>query len=85
VEYSINLADNIDAYGNVDENDFALGYAGDWHYFKAGAYSQCNGGTANPFWGTACGGTGVWETDKQNGDYSQVTFSRLELSKATAN
>ena len=85
VEYSINLADNIDAYGNVDENDFALGYAGDWHYFKAGAYSQCNGGTTNPFWGTACGGTGVWETDKQNGDYSQVTFSRLELSKATAN
>jgi poly(beta-D-mannuronate) lyase len=83
VEYSINLADNVDAYGNIDDKDFKHGYAGDWHYFKAGAYSQCNGGTSNPFWGTACGGTGVWETDKANGDYSQVRFSKLVLSNGT--
>ncbi|MBF7073916.1 polysaccharide lyase family 7 protein [Glaciecola sp. MH2013] len=81
VNYTINLANNVDAYGKGDEKDFEQGYAGDWHYFKAGAYSQCNGGTSNPFWGTACGGTGVWETDKANGDYSQVTFSRLVLSE----
>jgi poly(beta-D-mannuronate) lyase len=83
IEYSINLADNVDANGNIDEKDFKHGYAGDWHYFKAGAYSQCNGGTSNPFWGTACGGTGVWETDKANGDYSQVRFSKLVLGNGT--
>jgi poly(beta-D-mannuronate) lyase len=81
VQYSINLADNVDAYGNVDENDFEQGYAGDWHYFKAGAYSQCNGGTSNPFWGTACGGTGDWQSDKANGDYTQVRFSKLVLGE----
>lgn len=83
VEYSINLANNVDAYGNIDEKDFSQAYAGDWHYFKAGAYSQCNGGTTNPFWGTACGGTGVWESDFKNGDYSQVVFSKLVLSEGS--
>jgi hypothetical protein len=83
VSYSINLADNVDAFGNIDAKDFAQGYLGDWHYFKAGAYSQCNGGTSNPFWGTDCGGTGTWGTDFKNGDYSQVTFSKLVLSKST--
>lgn len=83
VNYSINLADNVDAYGNVDEKDFAQGYAGDWHYFKAGAYNQCNGGTTNPFWGTACNGAGNWLEDKKNGDYTQVTFSKLVLSGGT--
>ncbi len=85
VTYSINLANNVDAYGKVDEKDAALGYAEDWHYFKAGAYSQCNGGTTNPFWGTGCGGTGVWEVDKQNGDYSKVVFSKLVLGEGEAN
>lgn len=82
VNYSINLANNINAYGEVDEKDFELGYLGDWHYFKAGAYSQCNGGTKNPFWGTGCDGTGVWEEDFKNGDYAEVAFSRLVLSEA---
>lgn len=81
VEYTINLADNVDAYGIVDEKDFAKGYAGDWHYFKAGAYNQCNAGTANPFWGTGCGGTGDWATDFKNGDYTKVTFTKLNVSK----
>lgn len=82
VNYSINLADNVNAYGEVDAKDFAQGYAGDWHYFKAGAYNQCNGGTANPFWGTGCSGTGVWELDYKNGDYTQVTFSNIKLSSS---
>jgi poly(beta-D-mannuronate) lyase len=81
VEYSISLADNVDAYGKVDEKDFAGGYAGDVHYFKAGAYNQCNGGTNNPFWGTGCAGTGDWGTDYKNGDYTRVTFTKLMVSK----
>jgi poly(beta-D-mannuronate) lyase len=81
VEYTINLADNIDAYGNVDEKDFTAGYTGDQHYFKAGAYNQCNSGTTNPFWGTGCGGTGDWATDFKNGDYTKVTFTKLQVSK----
>ena len=80
VKYTINLADNVDANGNVDPYDHPKGYTGDWHYFKAGAYNQCNGGTKHPFWGTACGGTGVWAEDYPNGDYTQVTFSKIELS-----
>lgn len=82
VQYSINLANNVNAYGEVDEKDFELGYLGDWHYFKAGAYSQCNGGTKNPFWGTGCDGTGEWDIDFANGDYSEVVFSRLVLSES---
>jgi poly(beta-D-mannuronate) lyase len=81
VEYQINLADNVDAYGNIDDKDFAQGYAGDWHYFKAGAYNQCNGGTDESFWSTACEGTGDWSADFDAGDYTQVTFLRLVLSK----
>ncbi|MFW8590542.1 polysaccharide lyase family 7 protein [Glaciecola sp. 2405UD65-10] len=83
VHYTINLANNVDAYGNVDEQDFENGYAGDYHYFKAGAYNQCNGGTAHPFWGTGCSGSGKWETDFANGDYTQVVFSKLTLSKSS--
>ncbi|MER2492518.1 polysaccharide lyase family 7 protein [Catenovulum sediminis] len=83
VKYSINLANNVDAYGNVDEHDHPLGYAGDWHYFKAGAYNQCSTKDAKGGWYTACPGTGDWETDKKNGDYTQVTFTRLKLSPST--
>lgn len=81
VTYAINLADNVDAYGQIDNKDFEQGYKGDWHYFKAGAYSQCNGGTTNPFWGTGCGGTGNWQIDEPNGDYSKVVFSALTLGE----
>ena len=84
VSYQINLANNIDAYGNADDKDFEKGYAGDFHYFKAGAYNQCNGGTEHPFWGTGCSGSGNWETDFANGDYTQVVFSKLALSESTA-
>lgn len=82
VEYTINLADNVDAYGKIDDKDFAGGYAGDQHYFKAGAYNQCNAGTTNPFWGTGCGGTGDWGTDFKNGDYTKVTFTKLKVTKS---
>ena len=42
VNYSINLGNNVDAYGKVDDKDHPNGYAADWHYFKAGAYNQCS-------------------------------------------
>ncbi|MCF2946848.1 polysaccharide lyase family 7 protein [Paraglaciecola aquimarina] len=84
IKYSVNLADNVDPYGKVDTKDFAKGYAGDWHYFKAGAYNQCNAGTTHPFWGTGCGGTGDWSTDVKNGDYTKVSFSKLTVSQGEA-
>ncbi|ATC87632.1 poly(beta-D-mannuronate) lyase [Pseudoalteromonas arctica A 37-1-2] len=83
VNYSINLANNVDAYGKVDKKDHPLGYAGDSNYFKAGAYNQCSTKDAPGRWYAACLGTGDWTTDKQNGDYAQVSFSKLELSPAT--
>jgi len=80
VTYEINLANNVDAYGNVDTNDHPLGYAGDWMYFKAGAYNQCSTKDDPGFWYAACLGSGVWAEDFANGDYASVTFSRLVLS-----
>lgn len=75
--FEINLSNNIDAFGNVDELDHPDGYAGDAHFFKAGAYDQCSIKDDPGFWYPACLGTGDWETDKANGDYVQVTFMRL--------
>ena len=80
VEYTINLADNVDAYGKVDEKDNDVGYTGDALYFKAGAYNQCSTKDGGGLWYAACLGNGDWETDKRNGDYTQVTFSNLVLS-----
>lgn len=82
VNFEINLADNVDANGNVDSKDHPLGYTGDWLYFKAGAYNQCSTKDAPGMWYAGCLGTGDWATDKNNGDYTQVTFSRLELSES---
>lgn len=84
VTYSINLADNVDAYGKVDNKDFAHGYTGDAMYFKAGAYNQCSTSTKEGFWYAGCNGTGVWENDYANSDFVQVTFSHLTLSESTA-
>ncbi|OUS69836.1 polysaccharide lyase family 7 protein [Pseudoalteromonas sp. A601] len=83
VEYSIDLSNNVDANGKVDKYDHPLGYLADWHYFKAGAYNQCSTKDSPGGWYTACPGTGDWKTDKANGDYTQVTFSKLVLSEAT--
>lgn len=42
VKYEIDLSNNADAHGNVDEKDHPKGYSGDALYFKAGAYNQCS-------------------------------------------
>jgi poly(beta-D-mannuronate) lyase len=77
VKFQINLANNVDANGVVDEHDHVNGYAGDSHFFKAGAYNQCSTKDDPGFWYAKCLGTGDWTTDKANGDYTQVTFMRL--------
>lgn len=84
VKYSINLANNVDAFGKVDPLDNKYSYGGDTLYFKAGIYNQCSTQDTPGMWYTACGGTGDWETDKANGDYAQATFSRLVVGDSTA-
>ena len=84
VRHSINLADNVDAFGREDKKDNPAGYTGDWHYFKAGAYNQCSTKDQPGFWYAACPGTGDWATDKANGDYVSVTFSALTLGSSIA-
>lgn len=54
--------------------DLDLGYGGDWMYFKAGAYNQCNLGTEGT-WGTGCTNNGL-----DAGDYTQVTFYQIDVS-----
>ena len=80
--FKINLADGLDATGNVDPMDNPQGYTGDAQYFKAGIYNQCSTKDAPGIWYAACPGTGDWETDKANGDYAQATFSRLVVTDA---
>ena len=82
VNYEINLANNIDAYGKVDELDYAKGYTGEGNHFKAGAYNQCSTKDDPSFRYPACPGTGDWATDKANGDYTQVTFMSLTAGNA---
>lgn len=79
VKHQINLADNIDANGKLDEHDDPLGYKDDWLFFKAGAYNQCSTKDAPSFRYPACPGTGNWEEDKAAGNYTRVTFSQLAL------
>jgi len=83
VKYAINLSNNVDPYGMVDELDNPKSYTGDWYYFKAGAYNECNTKDAAHFVYTACPGTGDWATDKANGDFASVTFTELVLSEST--
>lgn len=82
--FALNLANNIDAYGNVDAADHPQSYGGDSLYFKAGAYDQCSTKDDPGFWYAACPGTGDWAIDKANGDYVQVSFSRLVVGPSTA-
>lgn len=81
--FAINLANNIDANGKVDAADHPQAYGGDSLYFKAGAYDQCSTKDDPGFWYAACPGTGDWATDKANGDYVQVSFSRLVVGPST--
>jgi len=83
VKYEINLANNVDANGKVDSKDNAKGYEGDFLYFKAGAYNQCSTKDASGDWYTACPGTGDWATDRANGDFTSVAFTKLLLSDST--
>lgn len=80
VKHKINLANNVDAFGKIDPKDNPNGYTGDWHYFKAGAYNQCSVKEQEGFWYPGCAGTGDWDTDRRNGDYVSVSFSKLTLS-----
>ena len=82
VNYQIDLSNNVDANGNVDEKDNPHGYSGDGMYFKAGAYNQCSTVDDPSFWYPACAGSGDWETDKSNGDYVSVAFGRLQLARS---
>ena len=83
IEYSINLANAVDAYGQVDKYDHPYGYTLDWNYFKAGAYNQCSTKDDPAFWYPACLGTGNWEEDEKNGDYTRVTFTELTVTEST--
>ena len=80
VRYEIDLSNNVDAYGEVDEKDNPRGYSGDALYFKAGAYNQCSVRDEPEMWYPACAGTGDWATDEANGDYASVAFRRILLS-----
>ena len=81
VTYQVNLADNVDPNGQVDEKDNPIGYAQDAHYFKAGIYNQCRAIAKEGEQEPRCQGTGHWETDKANGDYFQVSFKRLNVTQ----
>ncbi|WP_166422298.1 polysaccharide lyase family 7 protein [Paraglaciecola sp. 20A4] len=84
VHHQINLADNTDANGEVDKADYPYAYKDETLYFKAGAYNQCSTKANDPsFRYPACPGSGDWETDVENGDYTKVTFSKLAVSPAT--
>lgn len=83
VKYSVDLSNNINPYGQVDELDNPKGYSGDWFFFKAGSYNECNTKDSPSFVHTACPGTGDWAIDKKNGDYASVAFSKLVLSDST--
>ncbi|MEO0576094.1 MAG: polysaccharide lyase family 7 protein [Pseudomonadota bacterium] len=80
VTYEVDLSNNVDPYGNVDEKDNPKGYSGDAMYFKAGAYNQCSTVDKDGVWYAGCAGTGEWATDKANGDYTSVAFGRIQLS-----
>lgn len=82
VRYQLDLSNNVDAHGVVDEKDNPGGYSGDAMYFKAGVYNQCSTLDSDDTGDPACAGTGDWPTDKANGDYASVAFSRIELSRS---
>lgn len=84
VKYAINLANNIDANGNIDPLDNKYSYGGDSLYFKAGVYNQCSTKDEPGMWYVACSGTGDWAQDKANGDYAQTSFSELTVGPSTA-
>ncbi|MGX9417551.1 polysaccharide lyase family 7 protein [Vibrio sp. RC27] len=83
-KFQIDLTKNVDAFGKVDEKDFARAYEQETFYFKAGAYGQCSASDSDSMWSPACEGTGDFTKDKLTNDYNSVTFSKLTLGPATA-
>ena len=83
VRHQINLADNVDANGNVDTADHSRAYAGDPLYFKAGTYNQCSTKDDESWRYPACPGTGDWETDQADGNFAQATFHRLVVGESS--
>ena len=81
VNYSINLADDVDANGNIDGKDNPQGYAQDALYFKAGVYNQCTSRQRGRPDFKGCPGSGDWQQDRLDGNYAQTTFSRLVVSE----
>ena len=57
--------------------------AGIYNYFKAGIYNSCRAGRKGAESKGRCQWTGDWATDKANGDYFQVSFSRLSVTQPT--
>ena len=58
-------------------NDNPEGYTGDGHYFKAGVYNQCRAIPKQPQGAARERAIGP---STANGDYAQVSFSRLVVS-----
>lgn len=81
VEHQVNLADNVNPNGQMDAKDNPIGYAQDALYFKAGIYNQCRGSAKKSESVPRCHGTGDWAIDEANGDYFQVSFSRLDVTR----
>ena len=81
-KFQIDLSNNINANGELDEKDHPKGYSGDAMYFKAGAYNQCSTKDNPAFWYPACAGTGDWAIDKANGDYASVAFGRIQMTRS---
>ena len=75
--FAVSLIRGVDALDNPQS------YGGDTLFFKAGAYNQCSPASKDGFWYAGCDGTGDWATDKANGDYAQVSFSKLTLGEST--
>jgi len=84
VKQSIDLSNNVDANGVLDEKDNPEGYSKDQLYFKAGIYNQCSTSDKEGFWYAACPGIGKWSIDKANGNYAQASFSKIELNPSVA-
>jgi poly(beta-D-mannuronate) lyase len=82
VMYQLDLSNNVDAQGVVDEKDNPGGYSGDAMYFKAGNYNQCSTRDSEDTGDPACAGTGDWAIDQANGDFASVAFSRIQLSRS---
>ncbi|MBW8191905.1 polysaccharide lyase family 7 protein [Neiella marina] len=84
VKHQIDLSNNIDANGHVDELDNPKGYRDDYLYFKAGNYNQCSTKDAPSFRYPACPGSGELAKDIADGNYTKVTFFELVVSASEA-